>query len=118
MKILLRFLLTIVCVIVPVLGQEDCLAESERVDCYLVEVPSQLGCQAKGCLWCPADDGPSCYLPPKYGYRIEGTPQVEPEGFTVNLRRATNITYYGHDSPLITVKGEFQSDYRLRIKVR
>ena len=35
----------------------------------------------------------------------------------VTLQRATNITLFGGDSELLTLDIDFQSDYRLRIKV-
>jgi len=99
-------------------GQE-CVPEGSRIDCWPQEGATEEGCVARGCLWCQAEDGiPWCHLPQNYGYRMEGQPEVLPNGYRVSLVRATNISYIGGDSSSLTATFEVQSDYRLRIKVR
>lgn len=64
---------------------------------------------------------PSCYLPPNYGYNIDGPISEIPEGgYRINLKRspASNISYVGADSEEISTFFYFDSDERLRIKVR
>jgi hypothetical protein len=75
---------------------------------------------AKGCLWCPAinEGAPSCHIPPDYGYIMNGPMTEFPGGNRFNLRRATNISYVGADADDISVFFYFDSNERIRIKVK
>lgn len=98
---------------------QNCIPEAQRIDCYPQEGANEQNCLERGCLWCPAQVGtPWCHLPTTYGYRMIGEPVDLPNGIQVNLSRATNISYVGGDAELITATFDFQSDERLRIKVR
>jgi hypothetical protein len=97
---------------------QSCLPEASRIDCYPQDAAGEEKCLARGCLWCEAELGtPWCHLPQNYGYRMEGQPEQLPNGYRVNLTRATEISYVGGDAATLTATFEIQSDYRLRIKV-
>ncbi|XP_021964900.1 maltase-glucoamylase, intestinal [Folsomia candida] len=120
-----RVAVTVILVVMgttTVLSQE-CLSDSLRINCYLWEGATQELCEAKGCTWCPSsmdELAPSCYLPPNYGYNIDGPISEIPEGgYRINLKRspASNISYVGADSEEISTFFYFDSDERLRIKI-
>lgn len=106
----------------PTVSGQNCVTENDRIDCYPSGGVTEATCLAKGCLYCPASSAkgtpPSCHLPPSYGYINEGSVIQTPEGYRVNLRRATNISYFGGDANEISIFFYTQYNERLRIKVQ
>ena len=99
-------------------AQDECVPIAQRIDCHPDPDASEENCHERGCLWCPGEIGtPWCHLPRDYGYRMVGDPEVLPNGYRVNLQRATNISYVGGDAENLTAIFEIQSNERLRIKV-
>ncbi|KAJ8027757.1 Maltase-glucoamylase, intestinal [Holothuria leucospilota] len=98
--------------------QEDSTKENERIDCHPDPGASKCSCHSRKCVWSSASqpDAPWCYYPVSYRtYNI--TSQVD----TAKGSRAT-LAYVG--SPIfsnpvmsLTVDVEYQTDYRLRVKI-
>lgn len=112
--------LTVTVTFLTVWGQ-NCVTENERIDCYPFGGVTEASCLAKGCIYCAASSAkgtpPSCHLPPTYGYINEGSVIPIPEGYRVNLKRATNISYVGGDAEEISIFFYTEYNERIRIKV-
>lgn len=104
-----------------VLGQKECLPDHERVDCHPDKNASEERCLQRGCTYCPASipdqNTPTCFFPRNYGYKMVGEPVNTGHGFRVELERATTSTLFGGDANSLTVEIDFQSDYRLRVRI-
>jgi len=101
-------------------GQDDCVPENDRVDCHPEPFLTQGKCQLRGCSYCPSTDpnskAPKCYFPAYYGYTIVEEAALS-DGFIAILRRIETPSLYGNDSESLIVRGYYESDYRLRIKI-
>ena len=104
-------------------GQEVCdqtdIVTTERIDCHPEVGAGQDECLARGCYWCEAaDPSPSCFMPKEHGYRMVGSPVVTPTGYEVVLKRINYPSWYGLEIEDVVLEVEFQSDSRLRMKVK
>ncbi len=95
------------------------MPEKDRIDCYPFDGVTEASCVQKGCQYCASStEAPSCYLPPNYGYVIDGSVVAIPGGYRANLRRATNISYVGGDAEAISIFFYTDFNERIRIKVK
>lgn len=93
----------------------------ERVDCHPDTGHSEARCLERGCIQCDAEvpdkNTPTCFFPRNYGYKMVGEPVNTGHGFRAQLQRSTTSTLFGGDINDLIVEADFQSDYRLRIKI-
>ena len=102
---------------------QECLPDDLRVDCHPDPNATPERCLARGCISCPASipdrNTPTCFFPPSYGYSMVGDPINTGHGFLINLQRKQNQsqTLFGNDVEQLVLEVDFQSDYRLRVKI-
>ena len=104
----------------PAYCQDDCAPVTERIDCHPDVNATEERCLARGCLWCPAEGEtiPYCTVKRTHGYTMESL-LPDGNGYRVLLRRTSlDSSYFGNDFELLNATVTFESDYRLRIKVR
>ncbi|XP_038050832.1 sucrase-isomaltase, intestinal-like [Patiria miniata] len=96
--------------------------DEDRFDCFSdLDTPaSQKLCEARGCFWKPATlaKAPVCFYPPTYGYQMAAKPTDTNLGWEARLTRMKGIpSRYGADVNNLKLEVEFQTDYRLHIKI-
>ncbi|CAL8087113.1 unnamed protein product [Orchesella dallaii] len=100
---------------------QQCLPDNERIDCHPDSGNTEAECLQRGCTYCPASipdqNTPTCFFPRNWGYKMVGEPVNTGHGFRVALERITTSTVFGGDSNELNVEVDFQSDYRLRLKI-
>jgi hypothetical protein len=80
-------------------------------------VPSD--CTLKGCRYRPNSIGaPWCYIPREQGYVMRGQPVAVDNGWIVYLRKNSTLTLYGDVIYDVVIDVEFQTEERLRVKVK
>ena len=104
-------------------GNDTCedldIVNSERIDCHPEPGATREECLSRGCYWCQtSDSSPYCFMPKEHGYRMVGDPVETPSGYEVVLKRISYPTWYGLDIDDVLLEVDFQSDSRLRMKVR
>lgn len=97
---------------------------AERYDCFPEINSNQQTCEARGCCWVAADksnpstrDVPWCFYPKNYGgYEYVNRTDTS-TGQQAYLRR-TFQSPYPNDVQLLRLDIEYQTDNRVRVKVR
>ncbi|XP_067672785.1 lysosomal alpha-glucosidase-like [Haliotis asinina] len=110
--------------------QCDILPENQRFDCHPEQSASAASCAARGCCWGKADGShgnssssgvtmsvPYCYYPRNYdGYKVIDQNMESPSEMKVTLKRTTP-TYYPRNVGELTMEINYETPYRLRIKI-
>ncbi|XP_022100313.1 sucrase-isomaltase, intestinal-like [Acanthaster planci] len=96
--------------------------DEERFDCFpdLNTTATKELCEARGCFWKPATNAkaPVCFYPLTYGYQMTSPPTETNLGWEARLIRLEGIpSRYGTDIDNLKLEVEFQTDYRLRLKI-
>ena len=109
-------------------GRIDCYPESEAVYSNF----SQATCLARGCLYDSSSVDVPCYLPPNYGYIIQGNEKTTPNGIQLSLTRNSavmspfpqpienvtlDVTYYTNDIIRFKLYDANNSRYEVKLRV-
>lgn len=101
------------------------LENRERFDCFPEAGANKEGCEARGCCWAapkescePTTRGiPTCYFPRNFGgYEFVNVSDSE-TGQEAYLQR-TFPSAYPNDIQLVRIHVEYQTENRVRVKVR
>eukprot|EP00094_Tigriopus_californicus_P002589 TCALIF_02501-PA protein Name:"Similar to Gaa Lysosomal alpha-glucosidase (Rattus norvegicus)" AED:0.10 eAED:0.10 QI:0/0.75/0.55/0.88/0.75/0.77/9/17/845 len=112
----------VIWVVTLALSKAQSLTDSDRVDCHPDPNVTQARCEQRGCIFEPplgSGRAPVCYLPPFYGYRLQGDEVLPTDlGFEAILERnLAESSYFGQDFSLVRFEVEFQTESRLRVKL-
>ena len=104
-------------------GGQTCpndISASQRVDCHPEPNADKDVCLRRGCFWCQSEvqGVPWCFHPKQTGYRQVGEQVATPLGWYINLQRVNTPSLYGDVIENVRLDVEFQTDNRLRLKVR
>ena len=102
---------------------DQCTAEeSDRFDCWPEYVgATKAKCEARGCCWKSATTHgpPYCFFPANYSGYTASNVQTTGEGITADLTKTTaSPTLFPPDIKKLKLQVDFQTESRLRVKVR
>ena len=100
-------------------SQNASCSKVDRFNCIPEGQSSQSLCEKRGCCWDKSSTQLSCYYPSGFGYSIDGQVNKTSFGFKGNLKiKAGQPSQYGGDVESLRVDVYFETESRLRVKVR
>ncbi|GFS15039.1 lysosomal alpha-glucosidase [Elysia marginata] len=104
---------------IPETAPKCTIEQNNRFDCWPeVRNATQKACKARGCCWEEkvSKGVPFCYFPANYGSYTASNVTEYTTGITASLSR-TDSTIFPPDIKKLTLKIDFQTESRLRIKI-
>ena len=130
--VLLMFILALILLLLYVAGSDNRKGRSsgghdsvqctldpvDRFECYPEGSPTKDLCENRGCCWNSSSE-PLCYYPSEFGYLVEGQVNDTDFGYSVALKRnSSQPSQYGGDVDVLHVDVMYETQYRLRVKVK